>query len=566
MIRQSSVNQKTLFDPYGHIEGKRKKLLEESWPGIFRREILPELPVKEYAGYFRSDFGRPAKNLYTALGVMVLQGMNNLTDEEARMELAFNEQWHYALNITGRSDKDLYMSLRTIWSTRQRVMEMGLDEVIFDKTVMKLKELYEIKGSRQRIDSVHIRSDMQRLNRMQLMGRAIMKFLRRLKRERPEEIGKLRKKLVEKYLSEKGLGVFSLLKPSETRGKLGKTAKEMYRIVKMYGSKKEICGWEEYQLMKRVFEEQCRIVNDGGRKKVALRQGREVSAGSVQNPSDPDAGFSGHKGEGYSMQVMETFGEEGKPDLITHVDVTPANVNDSEALEVALEKTEEKGMMPEEVLADASYGGDDNVERARKKGVDLISPVKGREEKRRVKLSEFEFGTDYIIRKCPMGHKPVSVSYNRKKKRYTAYFEYDVCMKCRMWSQCRVKYEKGDRIKLKYSAKEARVAERRARQETEEFREKYRYRRGIEATISALERRMRIKRSRYRGIRKMNYMARMKATGLNILRTAKAVCGKGKNPDRYGKKRDVFSFFEVQAEKIPCYLQKYFVKEQFSQI
>ena len=508
MIRQSTPMQKELFDSYSHIGKKRKKLLEESWAGIFRREILKELPVKEYWKNFSSDFGRPSKNLYTALGVLVLQGMSNLTDEEAVTELAFNEQWHYALGIRGTGDDELYMSLRTLWSTRQRVIETGLDEVIFDRIVCRIKDLFEIEGKRQRIDSVHVRSDMRRLNRMQLMGRAIMMFLRRLKRERPVEAGKVKRRLLDKYLPEKGSEVFSLLKPSQTRGKLGKVANEMHRILKMFGSRKEISEWEEYRMMKRVFEEQCKIVRDRGRKKVALRQGKEVSSGSVQNPSDPEAAYSGHKGEGYEMQVMETFGEGGKPDLITHVDVKGANVGDSEAIKEALEDVEEKGLRPEELLADAAYGSDENVEDARGRGVDLISPVKGREEESEVKLRDFEIGPDCIVRSCPMGQEAVRVSYNKKRKKYTAYFEYEECIKCPLWSQCRVKYEKGKGMKLKYGAKEARLAMRRARQETVEFRDKYRYRSGIEATISALERRMRIKRGRYRGLRKMKYIAR----------------------------------------------------------
>ena len=47
---------------------------------------------------------------------------------------------------------------------------------------------------------------------------------------------------------------------------------------------------------------------------------------SLQNPSDPDATYSGHKGQGYQVQIMETFScsedtaeREQTLNLITHV-------------------------------------------------------------------------------------------------------------------------------------------------------------------------------------------------------------------------------------------------------
>jgi hypothetical protein len=38
--------------------------------------------VDEIAPWFRADFGRPSKELYTILGVLVLQQMQDLTDDD----------------------------------------------------------------------------------------------------------------------------------------------------------------------------------------------------------------------------------------------------------------------------------------------------------------------------------------------------------------------------------------------------------------------------------------------------------------------------------------------------
>ena len=53
-----------------------------------------------------------------------------------------------------------------------------------------------------------------------------------------------------------------------------------------------------------------------------IKAGKNVSSSSLQNPSNPNAGYCGHKGKGYQMQVMETYSEDkSQPNLITHIKV-----------------------------------------------------------------------------------------------------------------------------------------------------------------------------------------------------------------------------------------------------
>lgn len=48
--------------------------------------------------------GRPTKELYSIIGALVLQQMHDLSDEQTVSQMAFNQQWHYALDITDPSD------------------------------------------------------------------------------------------------------------------------------------------------------------------------------------------------------------------------------------------------------------------------------------------------------------------------------------------------------------------------------------------------------------------------------------------------------------------------------
>ena len=129
MIRVNNHKQGNFFDPWDFLSPKRRKLLDQSWAGLFQKELLCELPVDKLAPFFTDGFGRPSKELHTVLGALILQQTHDLTDEETVNQLAFNIQWHYALNITEESDSAKYISekknsetslKRTLTETKQK--------------------------------------------------------------------------------------------------------------------------------------------------------------------------------------------------------------------------------------------------------------------------------------------------------------------------------------------------------------------------------------------------------------------------------------------------------------
>ena len=63
-----------------------------------------------------------------------------------------------------------------------------------------------------------------------------------------------------------------------------------------------------------------------------------------------------------------------------------------------------------------------------------------------------------------------------------------------------------------------RLARRRAYEQTEEFKDRYRWRSGVEATMSEYDRRTGVKRLRVRGFKAVRFCATLKAVGLNIFR------------------------------------------------
>jgi len=118
-----------LFDPWEFLGPQRRKLLERSWAGVFRDYLLQYLPVKELAASFRDDFGRPSKDLHVALGALILQQLHDLTDQQTTEAVALNIAWHYALDV--RYESDAYLCERTLRNYRIKILELGLDAVLF---------------------------------------------------------------------------------------------------------------------------------------------------------------------------------------------------------------------------------------------------------------------------------------------------------------------------------------------------------------------------------------------------------------------------------------------------
>jgi hypothetical protein len=367
---------------------------------------------------------------------------------------------------------------------------------------------------------------MRRLGRIGIFVRCLHKFLVNLKRQYPELFATLPPEVVDKYLSEKAVSCFSLVKPSEAERTLASVSTDLFRVAQHFAGHADVKAMHSYSLLLRVLDEQCRVKEtaEGELVEIEVKPAQEVPSDSLQNPSDPDAGYSGHKGQGYQVQILETYSPEApqedsfpKLELITQVQVEPAHQSDAHALIPALEAAVERNLAPQEVLADSLYGSDENCEAAKEMGVEVVSPVMGTPTEKVRLLTDFEFAKSGKVWQCPQGHAPVKVK--EKGNRFTASFELAACENCPRRGECPVVPGKRH-FYLRYDRKAVRLAKRRAYEETPEFRERYRFRAGIEGTISAYDARTGVKELRVRGLEAVRFCATLKATGINIFRAA----------------------------------------------
>ena len=277
---------------------------------------------------------------------------------------------------------------------------------------------------------------------------------------------------------------------------------------------------QSFKLLTRLFVEQCVIEEEASAaagKKAVARPNKDVPSDSLQNPSDPDAGYSSHKGQGYQVQVVENFTttDDQGPSLITRVAMESADQHDANALLPALEQLAQQEMLPQELLADSLYGSDSNCETAMQEHqVAVVAPAMPGNQKK-FHLAEFTLDDQGKILTCPQGTAPDEVK--KSTSGYSAVFPMAVCLACPVFDQCPVSRGK-KACYYRYTDKDIRLARRRKEENSPTFREKYRYRAGVEATMSEFDRRTGVKHLRVRGMKAVRFAAIIKAVCLNIFR------------------------------------------------
>jgi hypothetical protein len=519
-----------LFDPWGYLGEQRRRLLDRSWAAVFREHLLNHLPVAELAARFSRELGRPTKDLHAVVGALILQQLHDTTDAATVEAVALNLAWQYALDI--RAESDAYLCERTLRNYRRLLIERGLDQVLFRTLTDQLIKAIGVDTSKQRLDSTAIRSAMRGLTRLGIIVESISKFLRELRRLRPGLHVLVDPETVRKYVDRAGEGCFGSTKPSESKRRLPEAAADLLILVTQFRDS-EASGLESYTILARVLAEQCEVVADpeaGPRARV--KEPDEMTCDVVLNPADPDATYNKHRGVGYLVQVMETYGPEEddptdaaasappKPDLITHVAVGPMNVHDGSALDPALADAESRGIKPEVLLGDSHFGSDENLQEAAARGVEVVAPAMPAKGSKQGKITLEDFALDERghVARCPGGHTPLSTSEG--EERIQALFDEASCAACPLRAACPASAVGRKERRFQYTRDRVRHRERRLGDRTEAFRDRYRWRSGIEGTMSRLKYQMGMASLRVRGRAAVGYRTFLRALGLNIHRVA----------------------------------------------
>jgi hypothetical protein len=472
--------------------------------------------------------GRPNFSVARLLGLCLLQEWNDLSDQEALDEFSFDIRWRYALDV---SDEEDYLSRRSLVEFRRRLAAkdpaMKLVRSIFDNIRDSAISKLGLSSSSQRLDSTHIISNIRTRGRVALFSNTLAHFLKSLNEDQLSEVPKA----IQEWHASEPEGWFGL-GPAEQKVKLEELAQYLHELIIIF--EKELAGSEPYQLLKRLFSEQCEFATDERSSKVQVKKKSEGAA--LQSPYDPDASC-GHKGPGYSLHMAETC-NNSKTEIITDYEVHGAARSDiGKALSV-IERLEAAGLKPETLFADGGYPSVPSALKVIEQDIEFITPVnRSRLSDDVVGRDRFQFDTDGFATSCPMGYSPIDhrelSAHNTTRRSLHAIFDGRLCRSCRMLDQCPVRAPNhraqgcnardtvGD-FRLEITAELRLRDQMHAIQQTREWKNRYRIRAGIEATNSELKRSHGIGRLRVRRWAKVCFAVACKVTACNIKRWARA--------------------------------------------
>ena len=521
--------QISLFDSFADVFSPlARKRLEAGWPAIFRAVILELMPVQALGQHYHPTLGQPTKELYSIAGLLFLQETFDWTNADAVETYLFRADVQFALNLEPGFDE---LCDRTLERYRKQFIDDDLAAQTMHDVTGRFVELLEHDISRQRLDSTHVFSNMANFGRTRLLGVTVKRFLTQVKRHAPEAYEALPEELRTRYATSVGK-LFSGKKQSpEQRTKtLQQVAEDVRDLIGRFADDASMAGRSSYQALVRAFADHCEIVAD----KVKLRPKAKVD--SLQNPSDPDATYDGHKGQGFKVQISETCGE-GDVQLIVGALAQTAAEHDANALKPMLEQLKEQELLPESMLADTAYGSDENVRLAEALDVELVSPVAGPKGEEKVEetaptadaapalepLSIDDFAIDERTGKvnaCPAGKIPLKVLCDAQSQT-TIEMHPEDCKACPFFDACPMQ-KKGSKFEMSYTDKQRRLEERRREQQTEPFQERYAKRSGMESTNSGLKRRLGLGELRVRGMKAVAHALYLRVAGWNLLQTARS--------------------------------------------
>jgi len=481
----------------------------------------------DFADLFISSQGRPAESPGMLALVTVMQYAEGLTDRQAADAVRARIDWKYALRL-GLEDAGFDFSVLSEF--RDRVIAGGVEQRLLDDMLDRFKELGLLKArGRQRTDSTHVLAAVRKMNRLERVGETLRATLNVLAVAAPDW---LREQVSPDWYDRYGprFEQYRLPKSKAERKRLAEEiGRDGYHLLSAIDTDSSAQWMREVpavQVLRQVWEQQYDLRNG----QVHWRTEKESppSKEVIQSPYDPEARNRTKRDvnwTGYAVHLTETC-DADTPHLITNVETTQATTTDVEMTDDIHRALDEKDLLPSEHFIDTGYVDADHlVSSEQDYGLDLCGPAPPDTSWQARSQSGFDiacFAIDWDAQTvtCPCGQ--VSRRWRTGTQKGHAVvkvrFARPVCAQCAQRSQC-TRAKHGARV-LTFRAKAQHQAlqDARQRQQTPEFKERYKARAGIEGTVSQGTRAFGLRRARYIGLAKTRLQHVVTAAAMNLTR------------------------------------------------
>ena len=494
-----------------------------------RDELGPLYADADLAALF-SWRGQPAESPGLLAMVTVMQFMEGATDRQAAEAVRARIDWKYALGLS-LTDPGFHYSVLSEF--RGRLLEGEQEADLLDKVLERLMEVGLLQaGGQQRTDSTHVLTSVRDLNRLECVGETLRQVLEDLARVTPDWLlAQITPDWFDRYGAR--LEAYRLPKKQADREALllqiGQDGSALLSAI--YGQ--DAPGWlrelPSVGTMIRVWIQQYYV--EEGELRWRDKNNLPPAKRLIISPYDVEScnrTKRTNNWSGYAVHLTETCDAAG-PNLITHVETTPATTADVEVTDSIHTALADKGLLPTEHLVDTAYTSAEHLLKAsRDYQLDLVGPIAGGASWQSKAGQGFDvtcFAVDWVNQTatCPQGK--TSVGWHIRQEAYghdyiEIRFKPTDCRACARRSDCTRAKRHPRILSIKPQAEYEALGLARKRQETDEFKQKYKKRAGVEGTISQGTRSFDLRHARYIGLAKTHLQHLATATAMNLTRVA----------------------------------------------
>lgn len=488
---------------------------------------------------FKTAFGvrgRPGISPGRLALVSVLQFAENLTDRQAAHAVRARIDVKYLL---GLELTDPGFDHTVLTGFRDRLLAHGMEARVLDLLLERLAELGLVgSGGRQRTDSTHVLAAVRSLNRLEFIGETLRAALEALAAAAPDW---LRASMDPAWQERYGARVDAYRLPTdeqERRTLARQIATDGYRLLEAIFVPTAPSWLQQVPavtVLRTVWVQQfTRTVTDG-EEEVTWRGKDDLppSRAMVASPYDPEARYAKKRGStwvGYKIHLSESCDdpeELKRPHLITHVVTTDATVNDAMVVEEVHDRLTSKGLLPGEHLLDAGYTSAELLLTApTTRGVSVVGPVRSNNTRQSASgagFSKSAFTINWQAKNalCPTG---ATSRYwtegvdNNGRDAIRIRFATATCAPCPVRDQCTRSTQYGRQLTVRPQEQDAVLERVRAEQSTDEWKDRYAARAGVEGTIHQAVATAGVRRTRYIGLAKTQLAHILTATAINLIR------------------------------------------------
>jgi transposase len=529
-------------EPIGPVPEETARVARAAFPaGNPYLRIRDELQVlvedRELAHLFPKR-GQPAESPWRLALITLFQFAEDLSDRQAAEAVRARIDWKYALALPL---DDPGFDHTVLSEFRGRLRAGGAEQLLLDLLLDRFRQRRLLKAQgRQRTDSTHVLAAVRALNRVELVRETMRHALEVLAVTAPDWLrAHAQPDWVKCYQGRGDEG--RLPKGKEAQRQFTETVGTDGVTLLAAIASAEAPAWlrdlPAVDTLRRVWVQNY-LEDHRGLRWRTTEDGIPPAAQFVSSPHDGDAHLA-KKGStcwvGYKVHLTETC-EDDAPNLITHVETTPAPVADGDVTPRVHRALQQRGLLPRVHVVDTGFlDAELMVTSTREYGVDLLGPARP-DVKWQAKEGKGFAASHFIIdwarqqAQCPEGRTSVQwTPAVDKRDNHVIQIRFSTtdCQACPSLRSCVRSTKRSPRRLITVRTKDAYEAlrARREREKTAEYAREYARRAGIEGTLSQGVRRCGMRRSRYVGLARTHLGHVLTAAALNVVRVAEWLAG-----------------------------------------